>query len=72
MSMAILTSEEDLRWLHEVHGLGGPGAMVEGAVLRGNEDSPDAVVLYRRVRGVLVEERFRPGEGGEGWVRETR
>lgn len=45
MNLTIL-SRKDFPWLREVHGIPTKGTVV--AVLYGNEDSPDKVLLYSR------------------------
>jgi nucleoside-diphosphate-sugar epimerase len=39
-----LESEEDLKWLHDVHGVDVTGVKI--AILYGNEDWPDKVETY--------------------------
>lgn len=62
MHVADLETEDDRKWLKEVHGIDSAG--YAKAILTGNEDSPTKVELYARDHYQCPPKTYEPNDEG--------
>ncbi len=52
--LSLINSKEDMKWLRDVH-LPKLETKYSSAIIEGNEDSPDAIIVYERANPLMVD-----------------